>query len=177
MSAKHKQPAKPQHWRDSGLKLLWLSGLIIALDQLTKQWILHNVAYMAERIEVLPFFNIIHVRNYGAAFSFLSDQGGWQKFLFVALALVISGALAVMLRRQGNDQRRVNIAFSLIIGGAIGNVIDRIWLGSVVDFLDLYYGNYHWPAFNVADSAIVLGALTMVLDSVLGVRQNRKEHE
>lgn len=172
-----KQHAVPSHWRDSGLRLVWLSGLIIAFDQVTKQWILHNVAFLTERIEVLPFFNIIHVRNYGAAFSFLSDQGGWQKFLFVALALGISGVLAVMLRRQGKEQRRVNVAFALIIGGAIGNVIDRIWLGSVVDFLDLYYGNYHWPAFNVADSAIVLGALTMVLDSVLGVRQQRKEHE
>ena len=167
----------PSQWRQSGLVMLWLSALVVALDQATKLWILNNVTYMVDRIEVLPFFNIIHVRNFGAAFSFLSDQAGWQKFLFVILALGISTALAFMLRRQSKSMVRINIAFALIIGGALGNVIDRIWLGSVVDFLDLYYGNYHWPAFNIADSAIVLGAITMVLDSLLAASQQGKKHE
>jgi len=167
----------PSQWRQSGLVMLWLSALVVALDQATKLWILNNVTYMVDRIEVLPFFNIIHVRNFGAAFSFLSDQAGWQKFLFVILALGISTALAFMLRRQNKSMVRINIAFALIIGGALGNVIDRIWLGSVVDFLDLYYGSYHWPAFNIADSAIVLGAITMVLDSLLAASQQGKKHE
>lgn|SRR5690554_563893 len=167
----------PSQWRQSGLVTLWLSALVVALDQATKLWILNNVTYMVDRIEVLPFFNIIHVRNFGAAFSFLNDQAGWQKFLFVALALGISAALAFMLRRQNKNMVRINIAFALIIGGALGNVIDRIWLGSVVDFLDLYYGSYHWPAFNIADSAIVLGAITMVLDSLLAASQQGKKHE
>lgn len=167
----------PSQWRQSGLVTLWLSALVVALDQATKLWILNNVTYMVDRIEVLPFFNIIHVRNFGAAFSFLSDQAGWQKFLFVILALGISTALAFMLRRQNKNMVRINIAFALIIGGALGNVIDRIWLGSVVDFLDLYYGSYHWPAFNIADSAIVLGAITMVLDSLLAASQQGKKHE
>ncbi len=177
MSIKTAQQQKPSHWRESGLRLLWLSILIIVLDQITKLWILNNVALRIDRIEVLPFFDIIHVRNYGAAFSFLSDQAGWQRFLFISLAIGISAVLATMLRRQHKSMRCVNIAFALIIGGAVGNVIDRIWLGSVVDFLDLYYGNYHWPAFNIADSAIVLGAITMVLDSLVAVSQQRKKHE
>ncbi|RUO43037.1 lipoprotein signal peptidase [Aliidiomarina taiwanensis] len=167
----------PSSWRQSGLTMLWLSGLVVLLDQVTKQWILNNVAYMSERIQVLPFFDIIHVRNFGAAFSFLSDQGGWQKVLFVSLALLISAGLGLMLRRQPKSMKRVNIAFALIIGGAIGNVIDRVMLGSVVDFLDFYYGNYHWPAFNIADSAIVLGAITMVVDSFFAVQQQGKSNE
>lgn len=167
----------PSNWRQSGVAMLWLSGLVVLLDQVTKQWILNNVAYMSERIQVLPFFDIIHVRNFGAAFSFLSDQGGWQKFLFVSLALLISVGLGFMMRRQPKSMKRVNIAFALIIGGAIGNVIDRIWLGSVVDFLDFYYGSYHWPAFNIADSAIVLGAITMVVDSFFAAQQQGKRNE
>lgn len=167
----------PSNWRQSGVAMLWLSGLVVLLDQVTKQWILNNVAYMSERIQVLPFFDIIHVRNFGAAFSFLSDQGGWQKFLFVSLALLISVGLGFMMRRQPKSMKRVNIAFALIIGGAIGNVIDRIWLGSVVDFIDFYYGSYHWPAFNIADSAIVLGAITMVVDSFFAAQQQGKRHE
>lgn len=167
----------PSNWRQSGVAMLWLSGLVVLLDQVTKQWILNNVAYMSERIQVLPFFDIIHVRNFGAAFSFLSDQGGWQKFLFVSLALLISAGLGYLLRRQPKSMKRVNIAFALIIGGAIGNVIDRIWLGSVVDFIDFYYGSYHWPAFNIADSAIVLGAITMVVDSFFAAQQQGKRHE
>ncbi|WP_113908246.1 signal peptidase II [Aliidiomarina celeris] len=165
---------KPQHWRQSGLKLLWLSALIVVLDQATKFWITHNLVYMVDRIEVLPFFDIIYVLNPGAAFSFLSDQSGWQRWFFALLAIVISAVLAVMLRKQPQSLWRVNVAFALIIGGAIGNVVDRIRIGAVVDFLDIHYQGWHWPAFNIADSAIVCGALLMILDGVLSYLEERK---
>lgn len=165
---------KPRQWQQSGLTLLWVSALVFVLDQASKQWVFHHVAYLSERIAVLPFFNIVNVHNYGAAFSFLSEQAGWQKFLFLALALGISAALTLMLRRQPKQLWRINLSFALIIGGALGNAVDRIWLGAVVDFLDIYYQNYHWPAFNLADSAIVLGALLMVFDSLFTAHGQEK---
>ncbi|CUS47183.1 MAG: lipoprotein signal peptidase LspA [Idiomarinaceae bacterium HL-53] len=162
-------------WQQTGLRFLWLTLLILVLDQSSKLWILNNIEFMRDRIEVTSFFNIIHVRNYGAAFSFLADHSGWQRWFFTTIAIVVSGVLLVMLRRQPLTMRRVNIAFALIIGGAIGNVIDRIRLGSVVDFLDVHYAGWHWPAFNVADSAIVIGAGLMILDSLLAIREEQRE--
>ena len=165
----------PSSWRESGLKLIWISLLVLILDQATKLWISHNLVYMFDRIEVLPFFHIIHVQNPGAAFSFLSDQGGWQRWFFTVLAIGISAVLAWMLRRQPERMWRVNLAFVLIIGGALGNVVDRIRIGAVIDFLDVHYQGWHWPAFNIADSAIVCGAILMILDAVLTYREERKE--
>ncbi|MCC5855597.1 MAG: signal peptidase II [Idiomarina sp.] len=165
---------KPAHWKQSGLTLLWLSLIVLVLDQVTKLWIVNNL-HLFQRIDVLPFFDIIHVRNEGAAFSFLSNQGGWQRWFFTVLALVISAGLAYMLRQQPRAEWRSNAAFALIIGGALGNVTDRIRLGSVVDFLDFYWQGWHWPAFNVADMAIVGGALLMILDSILVSRKERTQ--
>ncbi|RTE86137.1 MULTISPECIES: signal peptidase II [Gammaproteobacteria] len=161
----------PKTWQQSGLKFLWITALILVADQVTKLWILNNLALMLDRIEVTSFFNIVHVRNYGAAFSFLADHSGWQRWFFTSIAIVISVLLLVLLRRQSENLKRVNISFALIIGGAVGNVIDRIRLGSVVDFLDVHVAGWHWPAFNVADSAIVVGALLMILDSLLSSKE------
>lgn len=166
MSAQDKA-ARPQRWQDSGWHLLWVPVLIIVLDQISKQAILATMS-LYERINVLPFFDIVYARNFGAAFSFLSDAGGWQRWFFTGLAVVVSIVLCIWMRRQTRQQWRLNWAFALVIGGALGNVLDRLQHGFVVDFLDFYIrtadGVYHWPAFNVADSAIVIGAGLMLWD-------------
>lgn len=149
------------------LKWSWLSLLAIILDQATKLLVVASMR-LYESIALLPGFNLVHVRNTGAAFSFLSDAGGWQRWLFTCLAIVISTVLVVCLVRLKKDELLLAIALSLVLGGAIGNLIDRVAYGYVIDFLDIYYQSWHWPAFNVADSAITLGVFLMLLES-LGV--------
>ena len=141
-----------------------LSALVIVLDQLSKVYF--NGAYQYGEVrEVIPgLFNFVLVYNPGAAFSFLADAGGWQKFFFTALAFAVSGWLGWQMLR-GGQSRMMNLANALIIGGALGNVIDRLIHGHVIDFIQVYYQHYYWPAFNLADSAICLGAALMVLDS------------
>lgn len=141
-----------------------LSALVIVLDQLSKVYF--NGAYQYGEVrEVIPgLFNFVLVYNPGAAFSFLADAGGWQKFFFTALAFAVSGWLGWQMVR-GGQSRMMNLASALIIGGALGNVIDRLIHGHVIDFIQVYYQHYYWPAFNLADSAICLGAALMVLDS------------
>ena len=141
-----------------------LSALVIVLDQLSKVYF--NGAYQYGEVrEVIPgLFNFVLVYNPGAAFSFLADAGGWQKFFFTALAFAVSGWLGWQMLR-GGQSRMMNLAGALIIGGALGNVIDRLIHGHVIDFIPVYYQHYYWPAFNLADSAICLGAALMVLDS------------
>ena len=146
------------------LKWLSLSVVAIILDQWTKLAVSGSMQYR-ESIEVIPFFNITYVHNTGAAFSFLSDAGGWQRWLFAGLALVVSIVITVWLARLKKQEVLLAISLSLVLGGAIGNLIDRIAYGYVIDFLDVYYQNWHWPAFNIADSAICLGVFLMVLES------------
>ena len=146
--------------------LIWLllSLLVIALDQYTKWLAVTNLSY-AQPVPVLPFLNWTLLHNTGAAFSFLSDAGGWQKYFFIGLAAVFSVVLSVWLTRLKPSQTLVAIALALIIGGAIGNLYDRLIYGYVIDFVHLYYQNWHYPAFNIADSAIVLGAILLIYDS------------
>lgn len=152
--------------KSSGLRWLWLALVVFAADIGIKLMIMDNVGYGWEnRIEVLPFFNLLYVHNHGAAFSFLSEQSGWQRWLFTAIAAIIVAMLAYWMSRQPAKEKWNNIAYALIIGGAVGNVFDRIVHGFVVDYLDLFFGNYHWPAFNLADSAICIGAVMIVLDT------------
>jgi len=146
------------------LKWLNLSALIILLDQLTK-WISLSVLDLYETVPVMPFFNFTMAHNYGAAFSFLSSAGGWQRWFFVALAVMVSVALSIWMKKLKPSAKLEAAALALIIGGAVGNVIDRFVHGYVIDFLDVYYGSYHWPAFNIADSAICIGAVLLILDS------------
>lgn len=148
-------------------KWLWFSGAVVLVDQTTK--------YAAERaltlyapVEVLPFFNFALVYNKGAAFSFLADSAGWQRWFFVALALAISAWLVHWIRRLGPGERWTAAALSLILGGALGNVIDRLWHGHVIDFLDFHYAGWHWPAFNVADSTITVGAVIILFLAAFG---------
>jgi len=146
------------------LKWLNLSVLIVILDQLTK-WISVSVLDLYETVPVMPFFNFTMAHNYGAAFSFLSSAGGWQRWFFAALAVVVSVALTIWMKKLKPNAKMEASALALIIGGAVGNVIDRFVHGYVIDFLDVYYGSYHWPAFNIADSAICIGAVLLILDS------------
>ncbi|MBS1188301.1 MAG: lipoprotein signal peptidase [Rhodocyclaceae bacterium] len=153
---------------------LGLAGLVIGLDQITKLAVL-GAFTLGESREVAPFFNLVLVYNRGAAFSFLADAGGWQKWFFLVLALGISAWIIGMLKRHAADAL-LCLALSLILGGALGNVIDRVIYGAVVDFLDFHAAGWHWPAFNVADSAITVGAVLLVWEQLFSVRaKNAKE--
>jgi signal peptidase II len=146
------------------LKWLWLTLLIIIADQITKGWVSASFAYR-ELLPITPFFNLTLAHNPGAAFSFLSNAGGWQRWFFSAVALGISVAILIWLKRLNPNERLLACALALILGGAIGNLIDRVVYGYVIDFLDFHLAGYHWPAFNVADSAIVMGAALLIGDS------------
>ncbi|MCX4187552.1 signal peptidase II [Methylophaga sp. OBS4] len=146
------------------LKWLNLSALVIVLDQLSK-WLMSSLLDLHETVPVMPFFNFTLAHNTGAAFSFLSSAGGWQRWFFVVLALLVSTALIVWLKRLDKAAKLEAASLALILGGAIGNVIDRLYHGYVIDFIDIFYGSYHWPAFNIADSAICIGAVLLIVDS------------
>lgn len=144
---------------------LALALLVLVLDQISKTWVLANFRLM-DRQTVTSFFNLVLVFNPGASFSFLADAGGWQKWFFVVLALVISLWLLGLLKKHAQE-RLMPAALSLILGGALGNVIDRLRFDAVVDFLDFHVAGYHWPAFNVADSSIFIGVALMLLHQFL----------
>lgn len=145
---------------------LWLlpSVLVIGIDQFTKHWIVQVLAF-GDINPVTTYFNLVLAHNVGAAFNFLAAAGGWQRLFFIAAASVASAVIIHLLRKHAG-QTLFSLALSLVMGGALGNLIDRIRLGYVVDFLDFYYANYHWPAFNVADMAITGGVILLVLDSM-----------
>lgn len=151
------------------LKWLWLSGLIVALDQVTKQ-LAEQWLQPYQPLPVVPGFNLTLVYNPGAAFSFLSDAGGWQRWFFTLFAAIVVVVLSIWMKRLPREQILSATSLALIIGGAIGNVIDRVIYGHVIDFIDLYVGTWHWPAFNVADSAITVGVVLLLVDSWRGMR-------
>ncbi len=164
--------------KNSGLCWLWLAFITFSLDIATKLWVMSSMGYgWDHRIEILPFFNLLYVHNYGAAFSFLSEAGGWQRWLFAVLALGISAMLMYWMRKTPANQKMINIAYALVIGGALGNLFDRLVHGYVIDFLDFYVGNYHWPAFNIADSAICVGAALIILDSFLSAKKEKQSND
>ena len=154
----------PLTWKDSGLRWYWVVVLVFLADQLSKQWVLANFD-LYESVKLLPIFNFTYVRNYGAAFSFLSEAGGWQRWFFTVIAIGFSTILTIWLRKQASTEWRLNLAYTLVIGGALGNLVDRLMHGFVVDFLDFYWGTSHYPAFNIADSAIFIGAILIIWDS------------
>ncbi len=150
----------------SGIRWLWLAVLVFIADIAIKLVVMNKMGYGWEnRVEVLPFFNLLYVHNYGAAFSFLSDEEGWQRWLFTAIAFIVTGMLSYWMSKLPAKEKWNNIAYALIIGGAVGNVFDRVVHGFVVDYLDVYWRSYHWPAFNLADSAICIGAAMIILDA------------
>jgi signal peptidase II len=152
--------------KPSLIKWLGVSLAVIVFDHLTKFWVSATLDYQ-QAIPVLPFFSLVRVHNTGAAFSFLADAGGWQRWFFIAVGLVATVIILRLLRRHA-DQPRMALALALLLGGALGNVIDRVLLGHVVDFLYFHYRGFAWPAFNVADSAISVGAALLIWDSLRG---------
>lgn len=153
----------PADWKQSGLRWYWIVGLVLIADQLSKQLILASFK-LNESLNLLPFFSLTYRQNTGAAFSFLDDAGGWQRWLFALVAIGFSVVLTLWLRRQSSTEKLSAVAFTLVIGGALGNLIDRLYHGFVVDFLHFYYQSYHYPAFNIADSAICVGAVLIIFE-------------
>ncbi|MCU7906032.1 MAG: signal peptidase II [Candidatus Thiodiazotropha sp. (ex Epidulcina cf. delphinae)] len=145
---------------------LSLSFLVILIDQATKQFA-ESVLTRYEPVYVLPFFDFTLLYNKGAAFSFLSNQGGWQRWFFIILAIGVTLVLIIWLWRLTREEKWIAVALSLIIGGAVGNVIDRILFGQVIDFIHLHYQEHYWPAFNIADSSITLGVAIMLFDALI----------
>ena len=159
------------------LKWLWLSLITLILDQWSKIAIDGSMR-LYESIALIPGFNLTYVHNTGAAFSFLSEAGGWQRWFFAAMAFVISVVLTIWLYRLKKHETLLAVALALVLGGAIGNLIDRLAYGYVIDFLDVYYQTRHWPAFNIADSAISVGVFLMLLESFgVGVKSEETDDE
>jgi signal peptidase II len=149
----------------SGWRWLPLSAAVIVADQAVKAWIMHHFS-LFERVHALPVLDIILTYNTGAAFSFLSQASGWQRWVFVVLALGVSAALIVWMRRlNAGVHGLLACGLSLIVGGALGNMIDRVAIGRVVDFIHLHWGHAYFPAFNIADSAITVGAALLLIDA------------
>jgi signal peptidase II len=149
----------------SGWRWLPLSAAVIVADQLVKAWIVHHFSPL-ERVHVLPTLDIILTYNTGAAFSFLSEGTGWQRWLFIVLALAVSAALIVWMRRlNARVHSLLACGLALILGGAIGNMLDRLAIGRVVDFIHVHWGRAYFPAFNIADSAITIGAVLLLIDA------------
>jgi len=151
-------------FNNTGLRWLWLTLICLILDQVTKQWVVGSIN-LHESINILPIFSITYVQNPGAAFSFLADQDGWQRWFFTVIAAIASIVFTVWLAKTPRSQTILSIAFALMLSGAMGNLIDRALFGYVIDFLDFHWSGYRFPAFNVADSMIFIGAALMILDS------------
>lgn len=144
------------------IRLLWIAVLILVLDQASKLLALEVLA--GSPVAVLPFFNLNLTFNSGAAFGFLNQASGWQNWFFITVAFTVSVIIVVMIRNLSRNDLQTAVALSMILGGAIGNLIDRVRLGYVVDFIQLYYKTWSWPVFNIADSAIMIGAILLALD-------------
>lgn len=157
---------KPSPAREPFALWIYVALLVVALDQLSK-WAIVQWVPLYDRIRLAPFLNITHQRNEGAAFSFLADASGWQRWLFIALALGISTVIVVWLwRLRAARQFVLPAGLALVLGGAIGNVVDRIRLGYVVDFVQVLIAGWPFPSFNVADSAITVGAVLLIVDAL-----------
>jgi len=146
------------------VRWLWLSIIVVIVDQITKYFALAQLSG-PRSIEVFPFFSFTLVFNTGAAFGVLNDAGGWQNMFFITLASIVSIVFLVMIVRLKPAELQLAVAFSLVLGGAAGNLIDRFMHGYVIDFLDFYYGTWHFPTFNIADSAISIGAVFLISDA------------
>jgi signal peptidase II len=162
------RPNAGRDWR----RWLILIALVLGLDQLTKLMVTSSLPLGAER-PIHSMINLVFVLNPGAAFSFLADAGGWQRWFFTGLTLIVVSVLLFLIRRAP-QQTLFCLAASLIIGGALGNLVDRLMIGAVIDFIDIHVAGWHWPAFNLADSAITLGAVLFVLDEILRVRRGSR---
>lgn len=149
---------------------LGLAFAVIVADHLTKWWISSTLDFQ-QAIPVLPFFSLVRVHNTGAAFSFLAGASGWQRWFFIGVGILATVIIVRLLKNHGHEPR-LAFPLALVLGGALGNVIDRVVLGHVVDFLYFHYHSFAWPAFNVADSAITVGAALLIWDSLRGKPAN-----
>jgi signal peptidase II len=159
--------------KKGNLRWLWLSFAVIALDQWTKYLATQHLAF-AQPYSVIKFFNLRLAYNKGAAFSFLSSASGWQNWFFIGFACLVCVLVLIWLSRIPRNQYWLATALSLIFGGALGNLMDRAYYGHVIDFIDLYVKNWHWPTFNLADSAICIGVVMLLLDVVFGKDKKEK---
>ncbi len=155
---------------------LVLSVVIFVLDIWTKNLASSELQY-AMPVEILPILNFTLLHNPGAAFSFLSDAGGWQRWFFTVISAVVSIVLLVWLLRLKRNEKLLALSLALILGGAVGNLYDRVTLGYVVDFISFHYSGWYFPAFNIADSAISVGAVLMILDMFFGSQAGSSEAE
>jgi signal peptidase II len=158
-----------RHWT----RWLAVSAAIVAADLATKAWVSAAFTYGEVR-QITPFFNLVLTHNEGAAFSFLAQAGGWQRWFFAAIAVAVSAVVVAMLRRQ-HAEPRAAVALALVLGGALGNLWDRVMLGYVVDFVQVHAAGYYWPAFNVADSAITVGVAILIWDGLRPAARAPKE--
>ena len=166
---------------DTMLKWLWLTILVVILD-LTSKAVISHYFNLYETMVVIPgWFNLTLAHNAGAAFSFLADESGWQRWFFAVIAVSVSLVIFFWIKRLKTHERWLAIALALVLGGALGNLWDRLTLGYVVDFLDVYYHDsssfrtMHWPAFNIADSAISIGAVMLIIDALFNKEEKNKE--
>lgn len=146
------------------LNWLWLAAVVLVLDLATKAWFSANMQ-LGESRNLLPFFSWTLAHNYGAAFSMLHDAGGWQRWFFGGIAVAVSAGIVWWLATLKENTRFLACALALVLGGALGNLYDRVTLGYVVDFIHVHYGTWHFPAFNIADAGITVGAVMLVIDS------------
>ena len=170
------KPMAKSGWNSKNAVWLLLSLLAIVLDQWTKSIATAHLVY-GQPVPVMPMLNWTLLHNFGAAFSFLSDAGGWQRYFFTGLASIVSIIFAVWLLRLPKNTVVLAAAIALILGGAVGNLIDRVTLGYVVDFIHVYYNNSHFPAFNIADSAITLGTILLIFDTFFLEKHRIAQHE
>ena len=156
------------------IKWLWISLLVVVLDQATKQ-IAEAQLIPHQPVSLLPFFDWYLTYNTGAAFSFLADAGGWQRWLFTVIAVIMSVLIVQWIKKLPAEETLTAISLCLILGGAIGNLIDRIYLGHVIDYIQIWLGSYPFPAFNIADAAISVGAAMLILSSFTGLGKTTAE--
>ncbi len=158
----------------NALRWLLVVILVILLDLVSKQWVTHQLL-VGQIKEFIPWFNLFYARNYGAAFNFLADQGGWQRWFLVGIAIVSVAILILIMHCTSNQNKSNNISYAFIIGGALGNMLDRLCNGFVVDFIDFYISNWHYPTFNFADIFIFIGTTMIVLENRLSpVKKGKK---
>ena len=153
--------------RNPSLRLLWISVLVVVLDQIAKQ-VAQASLPLHQLVEVMPGFDWYLTYNEGAAFSFLADAGGWQRWFFTITTIIISAVILFWIRQVPREEKFTAVSLCLILGGAIGNLIDRIYLGYVIDYIQVWLGSYPWPAFNIADAAIFVGVTILILSSFIG---------
>jgi len=155
------------------LPYLWISVLVLALDQVSKLAVIRNLA-PGQVITLLPFLNLTHAHNPGAAFGLFSQSSGWQNLFFIAVAIGVSAMIVLWLWQLEKRERWTAIALALVLGGAIGNLVDRVVYGYVIDFIDVVFGSWHFWTFNIADSAITMGAALLVFDTFIASRSARE---